>query len=301
MALKKTSMNDVSIKALIAQGIADALADYETNRGSGNRHDSHGSVVASKPKTLQEAIEFVNNLMDQNICTFAERKAENKRKLDINPRDNQAQQHPFKRKNVARSYTVGPSEKKEYGGTLPLVCRIPIAANTQRAPETIKRVVTCFECGIQGHYKKDFPKLKNKNRGNQLRNGEARARAYALGGNKENLVLNVVTGMFLLNNRYASVLFDIGSDRIFVSYAFSSLIDIIPSTYNYYDVKLADGKIIRDLSGIPPTRQVKFQINLIPGVAPVARGSYRLAPSEMKELSDQLQELSNKGFVDPKL
>ncbi|GKG02496.1 hypothetical protein Tco_0310132, partial [Tanacetum coccineum] len=54
-----------------------------------------------------------------------------------------------------------------------------------------------------------------------------------------------------------------------------------------------------DLPGVPPTRQVEFQINLVPGAAPVARVPYRLTPSEMKELSDQLQELSNKGFIRP--
>ncbi|GKD79892.1 hypothetical protein Tco_1342513 [Tanacetum coccineum] len=53
------------------------------------------------------------------------------------------------------------------------------------------------------------------------------------------------------------------------------------------------------MSGLPPTRQVEFQIDLIPGAAPVARAPYRLAPSEMKELSKQLQELSDKGFIRP--
>ncbi|GJV74304.1 hypothetical protein Tco_1494299, partial [Tanacetum coccineum] len=54
-----------------------------------------------------------------------------------------------------------------------------------------------------------------------------------------------------------------------------------------------------DLSGLPPTRQVEFQIDLIPGVAPVALAPYRLALSEMKELSEQLKELSDKGFIRP--
>ncbi|GJR69441.1 putative reverse transcriptase domain-containing protein [Tanacetum coccineum] len=54
-----------------------------------------------------------------------------------------------------------------------------------------------------------------------------------------------------------------------------------------------------DLPGLPPTRQVEFQINLMSGAAPVARAPYRLAPSEMKELSEQLQELSDKGFIRP--
>ncbi|GJZ16589.1 putative reverse transcriptase domain-containing protein [Tanacetum coccineum] len=54
-----------------------------------------------------------------------------------------------------------------------------------------------------------------------------------------------------------------------------------------------------DLPGLPPARQVEFQIDLVPGVAPVARALYRLAPTEMQELSTQLQELSDKGFIRP--
>ncbi|GJU72905.1 putative reverse transcriptase domain-containing protein [Tanacetum coccineum] len=55
----------------------------------------------------------------------------------------------------------------------------------------------------------------------------------------------------------------------------------------------------KDLTGLPPMRQVEFQIDLVPGAAPVARSLYRLAPSEMQELSAQLKELSNKGFIRP--
>ncbi|GJW09254.1 putative reverse transcriptase domain-containing protein [Tanacetum coccineum] len=55
----------------------------------------------------------------------------------------------------------------------------------------------------------------------------------------------------------------------------------------------------KDLPGLPTTRPVEFQIDLIPGAAPVARAPYRLAPSEMKELSKQLQEFSDKGFIRP--
>ncbi|GJR25999.1 putative reverse transcriptase domain-containing protein [Tanacetum coccineum] len=71
--------------------------------------------------------------------------------------------------------------------------------------------------------------------------------------------------------------------------------------------RLEDVPIVRDfpkvfpedLSGLPPTRQVEFQIDLIPGAAPVVRAPYRLLSSEMKELPDQLKELSNKGFIRP--
>nr|GFD39698.1 putative reverse transcriptase domain-containing protein [Tanacetum cinerariifolium] len=54
-----------------------------------------------------------------------------------------------------------------------------------------------------------------------------------------------------------------------------------------------------DLPGLPPIRPVEFQIDLVPGAAPVARAPYRLVPSEMKELAEQLKELSDKGFVRP--
>ncbi|GKA50319.1 putative reverse transcriptase domain-containing protein [Tanacetum coccineum] len=204
---------------------------------------------------------------------------------------------------------------------------------------------------------------------------------------------NVVTSTFLLNNRYASILFDTGADRSFVSTAFSSLIDIILTTLDhgydigsfdviigmdwlskYHAVIVCDEKIVHipfgieilnvrgdgsnnehgsqlniisctkkqkyllkgchvflaqvttkkaedkseeklhedvpvvqdfpevfpeDLPGIPPTRQVEFQIDLVPGAAPVVRAPYRLASSEMKELSDQLHKLSDKGFIRP--
>ncbi|GJS65763.1 hypothetical protein Tco_0680327 [Tanacetum coccineum] len=56
---------------------------------------------------------------------------------------------------------------------------------------------------------------------------------------------------------------------------------------------------LEDLPGIPPARQVKFRIDLIPGVAPIAWAPYQLAPSEMKELSNQLKEISDKGFIRP--
>ncbi|GJX88340.1 reverse transcriptase domain-containing protein [Tanacetum coccineum] len=104
-----------------------------------------GSVMASKPKTMQDAIEFANDLMDQKICTFAKRQAKNKRKLD---NDNQAQQQPPKKKNVARAYFVRSGEKKEYVRTLPSDCQ----------------------------------ELKNQNHRNQARGTKARGMVYALGG-----------------------------------------------------------------------------------------------------------------------
>nr|GEW51825.1 hypothetical protein [Tanacetum cinerariifolium] len=138
---------------------------------------------------------------------------------------------------------------------------------------TYQGVPTCFKCGAQGHFKNNFPRLGNRNHGNQNQagNGNDVARAYGVGTAGGNPDANVVTGTFLLNNHCASILFDVGADKSFVSTAFSSLININPSTLDYsYDVKLADGQIIG----------VEFQIDLIPGATPVAQAPYRLAPSK---------------------
>ncbi|GJW02521.1 putative reverse transcriptase domain-containing protein [Tanacetum coccineum] len=87
--------------------------------------------------------------------------------------------------------------------------------------------------------------MKNGNQGNWAGNGNDTSRAYVLGTAGTNPNSNVVTGTFLLNNRYASILFDTGADRSFVSTAFSYLIDIIPTTLDHgYDVQSADGRII---------------------------------------------------------
>ncbi|GJW09954.1 putative reverse transcriptase domain-containing protein [Tanacetum coccineum] len=103
-------------------------------------------------------------------------------------------------------------------------------------------------CDHLGHYKSDYPKLKNQNHGNKVPNNDARGRAYALGGGDDNLDSNIVTGTFLLNNRYAYILSDPGTDRSFVSTTFSALINIIPTVLDlskYYDVIVYDKKIVR--------------------------------------------------------
>ncbi|GKB27343.1 reverse transcriptase domain-containing protein [Tanacetum coccineum] len=82
---------------------------------------------------------------------------------------------------------------------------------------------TCFECGVQGHFKRECTKMKNNNnRGNQVGGGNALAKVYAVWHAGTNPDSNVVTSTFLLNNRYASILFDTGTDRSFVSTAFCS-------------------------------------------------------------------------------
>ncbi|GJY35961.1 putative reverse transcriptase domain-containing protein [Tanacetum coccineum] len=226
-----------------------------------------GSVVASKPKTMQEAIEMASELMDKKINTIAERQAENKRK----------------------AYTAGSSDKKQYGGFKPLCPKCNYNHNGPCAPKCYKcnkfghlgrncrssasanpgsnqrgngtgQGPTCFECGVRGHFKTDCPKLKNNNKncGNQVRNANAPAKAEDKSKEKR--------------------------------------LEDVPIVQDFPDV------FPKDLTGLPPARQVEFQIDLVPGAAPVARAPYRLAPSEMKELIDdlfdQLQGLSVYSKID---
>nr|GEU83386.1 putative reverse transcriptase domain-containing protein [Tanacetum cinerariifolium] len=269
-------------------------------------------------------------------------------------------------------------------------------------------IPTCYDCGEQGYTRNRYPK---KVRQEKVR--EVRGRAYAI-KNAEPKGPNVVTGTFLLNNSYAFVLFDSGSDRSFVDTRFSFMLDIDPIKIGTsYEVELADGRVVstntilkgctlnlvnhvfkinlmpielgtfdiiigmdwlvshdvvivygekvvripygnkmlivesnkgmsrlkviscikahkyvergchlflahvmenrikekrledvsiihdipEELPGLLPSRQVELRINLVSGVALVARAPYRLAPSEMREFSVQLQEQLEKGFI----
>nr|GEV09970.1 hypothetical protein [Tanacetum cinerariifolium] len=246
---------------------------------SGLPGNIYGSVKASNPKTLDETIELANDLMDQKLHTYAERQSNNKIKSNDSFINNHGhQQQTPKRKNVARVYNIGKCERKPYSGNLPKCtkchfhhngpctqkchkcnkvghfahdCRSSSntnVANAQRNNGTNPKGNSCFECGATGHFKRDCPKLKNKDEekvnapGWVYAVGNAEKRGNALRDPNS----NVVMGTFLLNNRYASILFNTGVDRSFISTVFSSLIDIIPTPLgNSYDVELADGKIVR--------------------------------------------------------
>ncbi|GJS66330.1 putative reverse transcriptase domain-containing protein [Tanacetum coccineum] len=213
----------------------------------------HGGVRASKPKTMQDAIEFITKLIDKKISTPVERQAENKRKLDNTSKNNQNQQQPNKRSstnaNTANNQRGTKASQKatcyECGNQGHYKNDCPERKNQNHENQTGGQKPTCYECRAQGHFKRDCPKLKNNNRGNQGGNGNASVKVYAVGRAGTNPDSNVITGTFLLNNRYASVLSNTGVNRSFMSTAFSSQIDITPFTLDhYYDVELANGRII---------------------------------------------------------
>ncbi|GJS20029.1 putative reverse transcriptase domain-containing protein [Tanacetum coccineum] len=379
-----------------------------------------GGVTSSRPTNLNEAKR--ENFQSGN----------NSGKSNHKDNSHQSSQNNQKQGNE-RPVTIAPNEGKVSSGSLPVCercftrhvgqCTIKchkcrkIGHKARYCKE--KNVVTganaqpiwtCYDCGEKGHTRNRCPKKVK-----QEEVGESRGRAYAI-KDAEPQGPNVVTGTFLLNNRYASVLFDSGSDRSFVNTRFSSMLDInLVKIDTSYDVELADGRVVStntvlkgctlnlvnhlfeidlmpidlgtldviigmdwlvkhdavivcgekvvripygnetltvesdkgmsrlkviscikackyieggchlflahvtkkkpkekrledvpvicnfskvfpdDLPGLPPSRQVEFQIDLVSRVAPVARAPYRLAPFEMRELSEQLRELLEKG------
>nr|GFB19097.1 putative reverse transcriptase domain-containing protein [Tanacetum cinerariifolium] len=162
---------------------------------------------------------------------------------------------------------------------------------------------------IERHIKKNCPKLKNHRNGSG--NIIAQGRVYALGGRDASPDSNVITSNED-NQREESRLNIISCTK--AQEYLSKGCDVFLANVTTKEAKdksegkrLEDVPIVRDfpevflkdLPGIPPTQPVEFQIDLVPGAVPVARAPYRLAPSEMKELAEQLQELSDKGFIRP--
>ncbi|GKA34872.1 putative reverse transcriptase domain-containing protein [Tanacetum coccineum] len=302
-----------------------------------------GEVTSSKPANLNKAVRMAHKLMDQKSQARDERILEGKkRKWESfqsrnssgkgNQRDNSRQTlQNNQRQGNTRAMVTAPTN-----GKLPLYCKeknIATGANALLIP-------TCYDYGEKGHTRNRCPRKVK-----QEEVKEFHGRAYAI-KDAELKGPNVVTGTFMLNNRYAFVLFDSGSDRSFVDTRFSSMLNInLVKIGASYEVELVDRRVASTntvLKGctlnlvnhifefdLMPIELGTFDVIIgidwlvkhyaviicgekfsytvqeqdadIPGVAPVARALYILALSEMRELSVQLQELLEKGFIHPSL
>ncbi|GJW66413.1 putative reverse transcriptase domain-containing protein, partial [Tanacetum coccineum] len=262
-------------------------------------------VTSSRPAGIDEAIRTAYQLMGQIIQDKTDEVSEGEKRKGKgdrggrgdNRRDHNRRQNQ-RRANARAMTNDAPNDnevcpkcknKKHDGDCWKCGKYGKLGHKTAACWSLDRKDVTCFNCNEKGHRTRDCPKLKKNGQG-----GNNRRAVYKLGAVDAQQDPKVVTGTFLLNNRYATALFDSGADKSFVSTNFSTLIDIEPVELDTcYEVELADGKVVK-LPRLPPPRQVELRIDIIPGAAPVARTPYRLAPSKMKELSKQLQELSEK-------
>nr|GEW10104.1 reverse transcriptase domain-containing protein [Tanacetum cinerariifolium] len=251
-----TSVTNAELQAMIDHGVTAALAARDANRNGDDSHTSgteidkveryvgglpnmiHGSVMATKPKTMQDAIEFATELMDKKINTWAERQADNKRKSDDTTRNNH--QQPNKRQTLEELMLQGMVIGDHTKGldlcvlNVTITTTVLVLLNATSATDLVIYLVTA-----------EIPQMSTLG----LIRGATFvlnvAKVYAVGKAGANPDNNVVTGTFLLNNRYASILFDTDADRSFVSTAFSSRIVITPTALDHdYNVKLADGRIV---------------------------------------------------------
>nr|GEX21678.1 putative reverse transcriptase domain-containing protein [Tanacetum cinerariifolium] len=312
-----------------------------------------GETTSSKHVVLSDVVRLAYTLVKQKIQDKVKRVTErSKRKWERN--NNQGGGSNNNRNNNYRNNNRGNHRDKN---------RHNQYNNRRQGSASARQSATGVERQDKNHNRR-----KCLNRNNQ-RGGIATGRAYVIRDAEQGQGPNVVVGTFLLNNHYASVLFDSSLDKSFVNTSFSHLIDIKPVRLNTsYEVELADGKIVstntvlrgctlnlikhlfeidlmpielgtfdivirmdwlvdRDaiivcgkkevhipvknevlvvksnegVSGLKVISCIKARKYVEKGATPVVRAPYRLAPSEMKELSDQLKELSEKGFIRPSL
>nr|GEZ70181.1 putative reverse transcriptase domain-containing protein [Tanacetum cinerariifolium] len=250
---------------------------------SGLPDNIHGNVMSVRPKTLDETIELANNLMDQKLRTYAERQNESKRKANNSPRNNQ--QQPHKKQNVARASTAGLGEKKVYTGDLPLCTKYNYHHTGSFVSTTFSALIDITPTTLENHY--DI----------ELANGKIIRVNTIIHGCTLNFMnhpfnidlmpvpldsFDVIIGMDWLTKYHGVIICDekIGCD-VFLAHVTTK-----EAKDKSEGKRLEDVPIVRDFPKVFPED--------LP-----ARAPYRLAPSEMKELAEQLQELSDKGFIRP--
>ncbi|GKD16676.1 putative reverse transcriptase domain-containing protein [Tanacetum coccineum] len=174
--------------------------------------------------------------------------------------------------------------------TMGILETVPCVRNALCITQDLALLSVILATREKGHYANQCRKTTNNN---------AQGRAYMLRDRNAHQDLNVVTDNFY-NIEMADG--NIVSTNTVIQGATLTLLNQ-PFKIDLVPIKLVVREFLEvfleDLPGLPLVRQVEFQIDLIPGAMPVARAPYRLAPSEMQELSYQLQELVDRGFIRP--
>ncbi|KAI3773630.1 hypothetical protein L1987_48160 [Smallanthus sonchifolius] len=216
-----------------------------------------GMVTSAKPTTMQSVIQLAGELTDEmvrngilvkkgTVGNKSEKKAVKK-----------TTGGPSKKRKFVKNYVVVTQGKKVYNGNLPKCNRCNLHHTSQCAVVTCERcnrtghlAKNCrvnlepqrsnYECKETGHFRDRCPKL-GRNGGNT---NQAKGRAFALGAGDIRQDPNVVTGTFLNNDIHASILFDTGADRSFISTEFRSLISLeSKKLHDSYTIELANDLI----------------------------------------------------------
>ncbi|GJV70111.1 reverse transcriptase domain-containing protein [Tanacetum coccineum] len=235
-----------------------------------------GNVTASKPQTLEEAINIAQRLMDQvtkhapmQVSSDNKRKFDDRRTFNNSSRSNNNYRNTNNRYNnrrqqnrrqeAGRAYAVTSSENGRYAGDLPLCKR----CNYHHTGPCTGR---CNNCNRMGHLSKNCRSKKPATGSNQLpvtvvchacgekghyinqcqkTNINAQGRAYMLRDKNAQQDPNVITGMFLLNQHLVRVLFDSGADRSFISLSLASMLNILSITIDtFYNIEMADRNLV---------------------------------------------------------
>nr|GEV42154.1 hypothetical protein [Tanacetum cinerariifolium] len=235
-----------------------------------------GETNSSRPATLNETVHMAHTLMEQKIQAKNERIAEGiKRKWENNNQgnnnshnrgnyqnNNHHNRNNNQRQSNARALTTAQNKEANQTKIAPKCNRCGRCHFDQCPPKcdtygrmghkskecrrknmasgaTVQSNVVCYECRERGHKSCTCPKKAGR------RGGNVQGQAYFIRDAKHNRGPNVVTGTFLINNRYATMLFDSGANKSFVDIKFSHLIDIKPVKLNSsYEVELADRKVV---------------------------------------------------------
>nr|GEX34681.1 putative reverse transcriptase domain-containing protein [Tanacetum cinerariifolium] len=279
-----------------------------------------GMVAAMEPKTMQKAVQISDALTDEAVRNRSIKKVEKKGNVGEPSKDkNGRDDNKRTRSGNVFATTISPVGR-ENTGTWPK-CATYNSYHALRGPYR-----TCFNCNRPGHLAKDCRSVpRNVNpvntrnpparacyecgstdHGHGNQGNQARGRAFMLGAEEAHQDSNIMTGIepsdlgFRYEIKKASGQQEIdkvikGCKLKIKGHVFDT--DLIPFGHGSFDVIIVRDfpeVFLDDLSGLPPIREIKFQIELIPEAVPVAKSFYRLAPSELEELSGQLKELQDK-------
>nr|GEX04828.1 reverse transcriptase domain-containing protein [Tanacetum cinerariifolium] len=276
-----------------------------------------GMVAVWEPVTIQRVVQKAETLTDEAVRNESLKMNPERRGNGREPSRDRNARDDNKRTRTRNTFaTTANPVRKEYTGTTPkcinssfhhpLSCLVGLAL-TVAALDIWQRTVESTK--TMGN-RPNQAMANNRGQGRGNNGNQARGRAFMLGAVEARQDLDIMTGTFTLNNHYATTLFDSGADYIFISTTFVPMLDIEPSDLGFsYEFEIASeqlveiDKVIRgfkpEIEGLLPIREIEFHIELVPGAIPVGKSPYRLAPFEMKELSGQLKELHDKGFIRP--